>query len=120
MMESQFLRIAGELGWDLDRQIAKLAEFVAAAGREAAWEDYIAGRRPQGAALRDALLRFVAESGYGGPFTRFMLGHCQPTRRTAPQSAAPAPAPEPAAPSAAKRRPGFMGWLKRKGSHAAG
>lgn len=112
-MEAQFIRIAGELGWDLDMQIAKLEEFVSLAGRDAAWQDFIGLRRPQGAALRDALLQFVAESGYSGAFTRFMLSQVPPRRRAAPEQAVPAPETLTRTP-AVGRRPGLVAWLRRR------
>lgn len=112
-MEAQFIRIAGELGWDLEMQIAKLEEFIEVAGRGAASQEYLGSRKPQGLARRDALLAFVAGSGYSGAFTRFLLAQL-PARGRAQEPAAPAPATVPAAP--AVRRAGFMAWLRRRRS----
>lgn len=113
-MEAQFIRIAGELGWDLDTQIAKLEEFVAAAGRDAEWQEELRGRRLHGAALRDALLQFVARSGYSGAFTRFMLAQIPPAPRAVKESPAAVPVAAPVA-----TRTGLFGWLRRRGNSPA-
>lgn len=114
-MEAQFIRIAGELGWDLDTQIAKLEAFIDLAGRRAACEAYLGTRRPQGAALRDALLDFVTAAGYSGAFTRYLLAELPARSRSTEPAQPPAAAVPPAV-----RRPGFMAWLRRRRSHAAG
>lgn len=114
-MEAQFIRIAGELGWDLDMQVAKLEEFIDVAGRHVACQEFLGPRKPQGLALRDALLRFVAGAGYSGAFTRFMLAQLPARSRTTAPEAAPDPAPVEPAP----RRAGFLGWLRRRRSQTA-
>jgi hypothetical protein len=120
-MEAQFIRIAGELGWDLDMQIAKLEEFVSVAGRDAAWQDFIGWRRPQGAGLRDTLLQFVAASGYSGAFTRFMLSQMPRSPRAVSVGPPSAQAGAAMSPDVqAVQRPGFMAWLRRRRDRVVG
>lgn len=115
-MEAQFIRIAGELGWGLDTQIAKLEEFVAVSGRDAEWLDATRGRRLQGVVLRDALLQFIGRSGRTGNFTRFLLAQIPPPARAVTEAPAAAPAVAPVSRTpAAGRRAGLMGWLRRRG-----
>jgi len=100
-VEEQFFRVAEELGWDMEQQIAALDEFVRRFGAAGQLDDYLArhgldGRHPRlRAATRDALLGFVATlGGAQGHLGRYL----QQRLREAQQAAAPTPEPLPVAP----------------------
>ena len=68
-MEEQFYRVAEELGWDLEQQIAALDEFVRRFGAAGQLDDYLARQGLDGwhprmrAATRNALVNFVGSLG---------------------------------------------------------
>ena len=87
-MEEQFFRVAEELGWDVEQQIAVLEEFVGRFGAAGQLDDYLArrgldGRHPRlRAATRDALLEFLATlGGAQGHVGRYLQGRLAEARQ---------------------------------------
>jgi hypothetical protein len=124
-MHSQFLQVADEEGWDLERQIALLDDFFSGFGASARVDDYLAAHglgfstRYHRAALRDRLLDLVSLLGAEGALTRML----QRELRHAAEAAARERA-EAAAQAAAQRklteassrvsRRSVLGWLRRR------
>lgn len=77
-MQQQFLLIADELGWSLERQIDQLDEFVrvyGAGGRmnaELAEIGLSLQQRLHRESLRDAMLRFIERLGAQGAFSHYL------------------------------------------------
>lgn len=101
-MSDQFLRVAEELGWDLEQQIQVLDDFVAGFGVSSRLDAWLAERslgvhqRFNRTGLRDGMLRFVDELGAAGAFSHYL----QRELRQAAEAALAAAAAEQAAAAA--------------------
>lgn len=129
-MYDQFMRVAEEVGWDLERQIDVLDEFFSGFGVSVRLDDYLAahglalGIRFHREALRDRLLDFVPVIGAQGALTRVLQRALRQAAETAARERA-----EAAAQAAAERkvaeagaqvgRRSLLGWLRRRGHDAS-
>jgi hypothetical protein len=132
-MFAQFMTIADELGWDVERQIEVLEEFVDGFGASGRLEDCLRMRgvnpaRLAGTALlRDTVLDFVESLGCRGVFSHFLQRKLREAAEAAradvhgPAAEAPAAPrtdtrPPRSAPSTdgKPRRRGVLAWLRRR------
>lgn len=97
-MEEQFFRVAEDLGWDVEQQIAALDEFVGQFGAAGQLDDYLARQGLDGwhprlrGATRDALLGFVGSlAGAQGHLGRYLQQRLREARRA--EAATPEPLP---------------------------
>jgi len=135
-MDNQFMRVAEELDWDVERQIAVLDDFVAGFGVSSRLDAWLAERgmsvhqRFRRGALRDAMLCFIQQLGAAGAFSHYLQRELRRAAEAARQRAAEAeadigaaalpaePAP-PAAGGAPARR--WLPWpFRRPGRPPAG
>lgn len=101
------MRVAEELGWDLERQVQVLDDFVAGFGVSSRLDAWLAERgmgvhqRFNRSGLREAMLRFVHELGAAGAFSHYLQRELRAAAEAARAAAAEAavlaaePVPEP-------------------------
>lgn len=126
-MRDQFMRVAEELDWDVERQVQVLDDFVAGYGVSSRLDAWLAERgmgvhqRFRRAGLREAMLCFVQELGARGAFSHYLQRELRRAAEAArQQAAAEAPAPEPAAAPVALQRRWFHWPFRRSGRPPAG
>ncbi|MCS4502650.1 hypothetical protein KBTX_00169 [wastewater metagenome] len=113
-VDEQFLRVAEELGWDINSQIAKLEEFAELFGMSARLDMHLERRGVTGSARRDlklvrnVYLEFVESMGNRGAMNHFLRNEMRLAAEAA-RAAEQAARETPAVPQA----PAHHGWFAR-------
>ncbi|WP_018718178.1 hypothetical protein [Arhodomonas aquaeolei] len=118
-VDEQFLRVAEELGWDINRQVAKLEAFAEIFGTSAPMEEYLDRRGVTGSARRDlklvrnVYLEFVESIGNRGAMNHFLRNEMRLAAEAA-RAAEQAARETPAVPPVPAARTGWFARLRRR------